>query len=44
MTDRSTQKGIDSFFYILGCILTCGSLWLIRIAVTKGIQYAAEQK
>jgi len=44
MKDRSTQKGVDSLFYILGCLATFGSLWLIRIAITKGIQYANEQK
>lgn len=37
------QRSIDSFMYVLGCIVTLGSLWIFRIVITKGILFAMEQ-
>jgi hypothetical protein len=38
MAKKNTElTAIESFFYILVCILSCGGLWLSKIVIKKAI-------
>lgn len=37
------KKGLDSIIYVIACVLSLGSLWVLRIVITKGILFAQEQ-
>lgn len=44
MTNRKNQKVADSIVYVATCILSLGSVWIMRVIITKALQYAREQK
>lgn len=41
---KSNISMSDSVCYTIGCIITCGALCLLRIAISQGIRMATKEE
>jgi hypothetical protein len=37
------KNGMETFLYCVACIITLGTLWLLRMAITAGIKHALKE-
>jgi len=38
------KNDLDKAIYIIGCILTCGLVWVARVIITEGIRQAIKNE
>jgi hypothetical protein len=41
---KTKQNKLDSFIYILFCILSCGVIWISRIIISEAIRKALKSE
>ena len=40
----SSKITLDGFIYMAACILSVGTIWLLRIVITRGVMMANEEQ